>query len=225
MAENKVNKDENLEKILEKVKKLLALAGNNPSQEEATAAALKAQELIAKYNLDLTDTEKEELEIAQAEYKTGVDKSWKYGIARAVADNFRCMCYWVDNRKVVFYGYKQDVEVAVSVFGYLFKTGERGARAACRKAYKENGTETGIYFSYTRGFTAGVKAALEKQSTALMVVTPKEVKESYNSYKQEAGLVPMGRFRDGAENGTSKVAYDNGFRDGKDATKSRAIEG
>lgn len=215
---------ENLEKMLDKVRKLLALAGNNPSEEEAKAAALKAHQLIAKYNLNLTDTEKETMEMSQAEYKTGVDKSWKYGLARTVSDNFRVCCFWVDNRKVVFYGYKQDVEVAAQVFGFLFKTRERGARAACRVAYKEKGTETGVYYAYTRGFTSGVKSALDAQSTALMVVTPKEVKESYESYKQEVGLVPLGRCRNGSEKGFNKSAFNDGYKDGKDAISQRSIE-
>ena len=47
--------DEKIERVLEKVKKLLALAGNNPSEAEAQAAALRAQELIARYNLSITD--------------------------------------------------------------------------------------------------------------------------------------------------------------------------
>lgn len=36
-------------KIADKIQKLLALAGNNPSEEEAQAALLKAQELMAEY--------------------------------------------------------------------------------------------------------------------------------------------------------------------------------
>ena len=214
-----------LDKILDKVKKLLSLAGNNPSEEEAIAASLKAQELIAKYNLDLTDTEKEEQEIAQAEYKTGVDKSWKYGLANVVANNFRVCSYWVDRRKVVFYGYKQDITVAVMTYEYLFKTGERGARAACRKAVKDYGTETGVYYSYTRGFTAGVKSALEVQSTALMVVTPKEVKVSYEQYSVSRGMTQVGSFRNGSENGVSKSVYYEGFKDGKAAGNSRSLDG
>lgn len=212
-----------LESILQKVRGLLALSGNNPSQEEAQAAALKAQELIAKYNLTLTDVEKETQEIATAEYRTGVDKSWKYDLARAVADNFRVMIYWIDRRVAVFYGYKQDTMVAVQVFEYLFKTGEKGARAACRKAYKEFGTETGVYFSYTRGFTAGVKSHLDAQSTALMVVTPKEVKEQYAEYAKD-NLKKMPMLRDGSEKGTSAKAYNDGFRDGKSAGQSRGLE-
>lgn len=219
------NEQNSLDKILDKVRKLLSLAGNNPSEEEAIAASLKAQELIAKYNLQLTDIEKETLEIAQSEYKTGVDKSWKYGLARVVADNFRVCCYWVDRRKVVFYGYKQDVTVAVWTFEYLFKTGERGARKECRKAYKERGTETGVYFSYTKGFTDGVRSALEVQSTALMVVTPKEVTDSYEVYASKKGMKTLGKYRNGSENGMSHSVYNTGFNDGKTAGNSRNLEG
>ena len=50
---------EKREKILKKIENLLALAGNNPSENEAIAAALKAQELMAKYNIELADIEGE----------------------------------------------------------------------------------------------------------------------------------------------------------------------
>lgn len=214
-----------LEKVIDKVKKLMSLAGNNPSESEAISASLKAQELIAKYNLSITDVEKETLEISQAEYETGVDKSWKYGLASVVSKNFRVCCYWLGKRKVVFYGYKQDVTVAVLTYEYLFKTGEKGARAECRKAVKKYGTETGVYFSYTRGFTEGVRSALEKQSTSLMVVTPKEVVDSYEDFKTSKGnFKALGGYRNGSENGLDHGAYNEGFRDGKNAGDSRSIE-
>lgn len=44
-----------MSQIADKIQKLLALAGNNPSQEEAQAALLKAQALMAKYNLKESD--------------------------------------------------------------------------------------------------------------------------------------------------------------------------
>jgi hypothetical protein len=43
----------NIDSILSKVQKLLALAGNNPSEAEAAAAMERAQELLAKYNLTM----------------------------------------------------------------------------------------------------------------------------------------------------------------------------
>jgi hypothetical protein len=212
-----------LDNIMDKIKKLLALSGNNPS-EEATSAALKAQELMAKYNITLTEEEKEIQEIAQESFRTGVDKSWKHGLASVVSDNFRVMCFWTNNRTVTFYGYKQDVEIAVRVYEYLFKVAEKGARVECRKAYKLRGTETGVYFSYTRGFTAGVKEALEVQCTALMIVTPQEVKDSFSTYTEERGMKTMGKYRNGAENGTSRQAFESGKNDGRTAANSRQID-
>lgn len=43
------------EKLLERIQKLLALAGNNPSAEEAASAMAKAQSLLADYNLSIAD--------------------------------------------------------------------------------------------------------------------------------------------------------------------------
>ena len=43
--------EEKKEHMINKVKKMLALAENNPSQEEAIAAALQAQKIMAKYNI------------------------------------------------------------------------------------------------------------------------------------------------------------------------------
>ena len=42
-----------MNKIADKIQKLLNLAGNNPNEEEAQAALLKAQKLMAQYNVDL----------------------------------------------------------------------------------------------------------------------------------------------------------------------------
>lgn len=43
------------QKVIEKVKKILALAEKNPNENEAVAAALKAQELMAKFNITEND--------------------------------------------------------------------------------------------------------------------------------------------------------------------------
>lgn len=41
------------ERVIERIKKLLALAGNNPNEAEAQAAAAKAQEMLEQHNLDI----------------------------------------------------------------------------------------------------------------------------------------------------------------------------
>lgn len=49
--------EEDLAKVTERVRKLLALAEKNPNEAEATAAAAKAQELLVAYNLDMATVE------------------------------------------------------------------------------------------------------------------------------------------------------------------------
>lgn len=44
---------QDIESVIEKVRKLLALAGNNSNEAEAASAAQKAQDLLEAYNLDM----------------------------------------------------------------------------------------------------------------------------------------------------------------------------
>lgn len=218
-----IENNEKIEKVLEKVKKLFALAGNNPSEEEAHAAALRAQTLIAKYNLTITD-EEEELKMAESHFDTGVDKSFKYGLANVIDRNFRVKSYWVGQRRVVFYGYKQDTEVAREVFSYLFKTCEKNARRECRKSYQKYGTERGVYYSYTRGFIKGIGQKLDEQCTALMIVTPPEVNDKWEEFKVQQNMGTLGRTsRDGSDGFRSSV-YNQGIMDGRLAINERRLE-
>lgn len=214
---------EKIEKVLEKVRKLFALAGNNPSEEEAQSAALLAQELIAKYNLTITD-EEEKLEMTESSFETGVDKSWKYELASVIERNFRVKSYWIGTRKVVFYGYKQDTEVAREVFQYLFKVCEKNARRECRKSYQTYGTERGVYFSYTRGFIKGIGQKLDEQCTALMVITPPEVNDQWQEFKIQNNMGTLGKVSQDGSDGFRRGIYEQGIIDGRLAMNERKLE-
>lgn len=221
MEQNKRD-GKDVEKILSKIRKALALAGDNPSEEEAKAAALKAQELMAKYNVTLTDAEEDQkLEFSESSFSCGVDNQWKYSLASVISRNFRCHHYWLGKRNLVFYGYKVDCEIARDVFGMLFKVCKKRMTQVADKAYVEYGTSKGVRYSYTRGFVQGVKEVLDKQCTALMIVTPTEVTESFEEMSKDwkcmsVSLKGADRF--------DRDSYNQGIRDGKDAMNSRAIE-
>ena len=214
-----------MEKILNKIKNLLDLANNNPNENEAIAAVLKAQELMAKYNIELDqlDDKKETREIVkEVYYQSGKHemKKWKIGLAAIIAQNFRCKTYFLGGQDVVFYGFKEDAKIALEVFTYLYEIGNKFAVRYYNKCKKEGKETRGVMNTYLVGFRDGVAEVLEKQCTALMIVTPKEVTESYDEMskgwkKMKSTLRLSG----------DTSAYSNGKSDGKDMATARSIEG
>lgn len=215
-----------MEKILNKIKNLLDLAGNNPNEHEALAAALKAQELMAKYNIELDqlDQKKESREIVKEIYhQTGKHemRKWKYGLASIISTNFRCKVYYINMSDVVFYGYKEDAKIALQVFSFLYEIGNKFAVRYYNKCKKEGISTQGVMNTYLAGFKKGVADVLEKQCTALMIVTPQEVTDTFNemskNWKSRQTTIHT--------NGTYNDAYATGRRDGKDMATARSIEG
>lgn len=214
-----------MEKILNKIKNLLDLANNNPNENEAIAAALKAQELMAKYNIELDqlDDKKETREIVKEVYYQS-DKhemrKWKIGLADIIAQNFRCKVYFMNKNNVVFYGYKEDAKIALNVFTYLYEIGNKFAVRYYNKCKKEGKETRGVMNTYLVGFKDGVAEVLEKQCTALMIVTPKEVTESFEEMTSGWKTVKSTLRLSG-----DTSAYSNGKSDGRDMATARNIEG
>lgn len=217
---------ESREKILKKIENLLALAGNNPSENEAIAAALKAQELMAKYNIELAEVQDERPaeKIVMEKYAPKANchyvRKWRYTLANIVAKNFCCKTYVINRETTVFYGYEKDAKIAVEVFKFLFETGNKLADRYWRKCKKEGKETKGVLNTYLIGFCDGIKEVLDKQCTALMIVTPKEVEESYAEHSKNFGTI----------SGSLRMSYDGhayaeGKIDGKATASARGIEG
>lgn len=214
-----------MEKILNKIKNLLDLANNNPNENEALAAALKAQELMAKYNIELDqlDHKEETREIVKAVYRQSGKhemKKWKIGLATIIAENFRCKVYFINKQDVVFCGYKEDAKIALQVFTYLYEAGNKFAVRYYNKCKKEGRETRGVMNTYLAGFRDGVKDVLGKQCTALMIVTPKEVTESFDEMTKNWKSSTTALRLSG-----DVAAYSNGKSDGRDMASARSIEG
>lgn len=222
------------ERIIEKIRKCLALANNNPSEEEAKAAALQAQKLLAKYNISISDVESlenvnEEIVEQAVWFKDavkGVARAWKYQLADIVAKNFRCKHFFYGKSAAVFYGHKTDAQAAAEVFKYLFSMGDRLANRVTYRVlrqYHKQGQSaqvSGIYNSWVQGFMSGLREGFDKQCTALMIVVPEDVKESYAEKSKSFGHMSAGM----RNTGFSNEAYNDGFVTGKGAMAQRSIE-
>ena len=181
------------QEIMNKVQKLLALAGNNPNENEAQAAYAKAQAIIAEYNLDMSKAEGKEVEFIVKECKHSNNEGYRKVLATIIAENFRVKAFMSGNT-VCYFGMKQDVEVAVEVFNHAYR-------------YSHN---RGL--SYWLGFCKGLKDILDEQCKALMIITPQEVEDEWN--KSIAPTLRKGH--GGVRTYGSHACYQKGYEEGKE---------
>lgn len=210
-----------MEKIMERIKKLLEITtANGATENEAITAALKAQKLMAEYDIELADIEDRDAtpEIVKLQTDCGEGNKWKYKLHNIIAKNFRCKSYFIGNRYAIFYGFKQDAEIASQVFNFLYKTGNRLGDKAYNEYYAKYGAASGVRNGYLAGFCQGINEVLGKQCRALMIVTPQEVTNGFTEMSKNWGTISD------TLRGTNAL-YDRGVADGRAVANSRAIEG
>lgn len=210
-----------LDKIVSKIDKLFALAEKNPEAQEAIQAAAKAQELIAKYNIELDKLgiSKEEEIVTETCYP-GVGNKWKYQLARVVARNFRCKHYMHGKQAIVFYGYKQDTTAARRTFEFLFKTGNRLADKEYNRVYLNTDQSTkGVKNTFLLGFISGIRSVLDEQCKALMITVPTQVETGFSDLVKGFGTIDTSiKF-----NPYSQDSFERGHKAGRAAMQSRSI--
>jgi hypothetical protein len=206
------------EKIIERIKKLFALSGNNENEEECKSAILKAQLLMAKYKIDeslIGFEEKEEVDNKKYEENKSLSV-WKVQLARIICDNFRCSAiktkFPVSRQKnrrtgVKIIGLKEDVDVVMEIYTYTLCMIERYSN--------EKLISCGIRKNdYAHGFISGLSDMFEEQKEnvlreyALVTNTPEVVK----NYVEELKLK--------TDTTTTKITrnegYLAGYQDGKE---------
>ena len=204
--------------IISKVEKLLALAGNNPSEAEAQAAMLKAQKLMAEHNLDMAQFQDKSQEHKEAivEYLQGYhNTNWAISLAMVVSSNFRCNLLRASGYGLVFVGLKEDVEICKTVFSFAAKTLDKNM-AKLRRQYRKNGLPTdGISGDYAYGFIAGLKdrykEQVEKNNWGLILVKDALV---VKKTEEIANKKAKARFGKSLNRSGNMELYAKGYRDG-----------
>lgn len=209
-----------MNKIADKIQKLLALAGNNPSQEEAETAALMAQKLIAKYNVDMSSlTGEQEIKYKLLKATHPNNNGYRSPLAVIIANNFRCKPILI-GADVHFFGREVDVDACCEVFNYLYKVSRHNAIKLEREARKAGKNTHGLANTYWSGFMAGLQKSLDKQCKVLMIVTPQDVKDKFQERFPKVGS--GSRFGQRLT-GFDRDAYETGYADGKSAMDKRSL--
>ncbi|CAA7602008.1 Domain of unknown function DUF2786 [Acididesulfobacillus acetoxydans] len=180
-------------KIIEKIKKLLALSQSSNSYE-AELAMLKAQELLVKHKLSLKAVK--EFTAVNSDIKDNVTQvtftkaKWKARLAGLIADNFGCYLYFQTDRThtVVFFGREEDITVCNIVLEYALDCIASATRRL-KYQHRSYGFSTkGIENDYALGFIKGLRQKFEEQKKAnqawgLVLVKDQEVTDAFNAKK------------------------------------------
>lgn len=160
------------EGILKRIQALLAMSRGNANENEAAVAAAKAQELLAKYNLELADVEKRDVRgkvIEDGDLMTSSSNPWRRDLAYACARLYFCDYWWTHkkfysaSRKTGyirgdqhnFIGLPHNVVVAKEMFVYLVDTVERLAKESRRAGQKRGDPIDGTWNMYEHAFRHG----------------------------------------------------------------------
>ncbi|AZV56779.1 DUF2786 domain-containing protein [Clostridium sp. AWRP] len=214
-------------KIIEKVKKLLALSESS-NENEAQLAMIKAQEILAKYKLSLKEV-KEFKKINSKIIKKVSDitfrtSKWKAELADVIANNFGCYIYFETKRthKIVFLGKEEDAMVCNIILEYAIDSIESTMRVI-KYSYRKNRMSTrGITNDYAMGFIEGLNYRFEKQKQnnrewGLVLMRDADVTETYNNMDFRKNLNCDVDFE------YSEI-YDQGVEDGKKFSISDKVE-
>lgn len=108
------------EQAMEKIQKLLRLASSQ-NENEAQAAMLMAQKLMAQYKIELSQVEDAEIDhnvMEEDADKKAHSTAWKRQLALLIAKNFQCEAYVVGYRtyKTVFVGKRDNLKICKQVY-------------------------------------------------------------------------------------------------------------
>ena len=180
------------ENIIKKIKNLMELAQDNPSDAEGQSALLMAQKLMLKHDIHLAQVEAhdkpEKFETGEAIGRSASAlRWWEKDMAVVISTNFRCYVFQERDRitetsYIIFFGEKKDAEMAAKVYdAALMYLRYRIKRLPDKSpAYKN---------SYIRGFIFSLSNRFKKQveEYGLMVLPKKEVLEDFHDRFQNLG--------------------------------------
>jgi len=208
------------QEILGKIRKLLALA-QSPNEAEAAAAALKAQELLQKYNLSTASVENAQSGIDCVDIESGTRQArWRMILLSGVAPAYFSQLLIVSSYGKYTYqlvGKPHNVEIARSMFDYLEFAINRISRESENKKRIIRSAE-----AFRLGMAHSIVSRLDvkRKGTPLRSLFSKSLVQ--NLYASERALVDsyiknLGnvKFRSTTLNITSRGDFNSGLAAGK----------
>jgi hypothetical protein len=206
--------------IIEKIKKLLALA-NSSNEHEAALAAGHAQRLLSEHNLAMADIEAAHKPDRADKVETASAKTlpkWLRHLSAGVSAAFDCQAiHHPAAGKLTFIGVGADVQIAAYTFAYLNRT----VRKLCR-TYMEQHVGANVANrhrelmrqSYYLGAVSTITARLREQKVQTPVTTGSLVPVKEGLIRQAMNEIGNIRTMHSRRSYISSDAYSKGQSDG-----------
>ena len=144
--------------IIDRIKKLIALAQNaGASENEAATAMQKAQDMLARYNLSIEQVSitKQEADIIEERLvESNFQYIWIRDLVKSIGRLYFCRGFILnDNKKKVccFAGQPHNVAIAKDMLTYLVDTINRLKKIKCIEANVENSLHRNWQWSFSLG--------------------------------------------------------------------------
>jgi Protein of unknown function (DUF2786) len=145
-----------ISKIVDRVRKLLALANNNANEKEAASAAARATALLAEHNLTMAQVESagDDARISN-EFET---RNWSREMCHALAKLNFCKSWYECERRgydsVTILGTQANVATTAVMLDYLVQTAVRLAKEQCATELDRQ--------HFRKGFSARIAERLDE---------------------------------------------------------------
>lgn len=179
--------EQKLNKLEQQIIKLLELANKNTNQAEAIAAAAKAQELMAKYNIKLQNISKKPANIVAEFAVNARGRSYRFALATILANNYGVRLIWSKKMIPIFYGYESNAKAVTKIYEWLWQVIHRMADSYQTKIWKQGNGVKGVYKGFVDGFLVGLKKELDRNCTALKITVAEEVNTEFDKFMAEKG--------------------------------------
>jgi len=227
MSENGLTR----EQIIDKVKKLMALSKGSNFEGETDTALQKARDLLAKYNMDMSEVEAKAYQEAKPEFKESDIQvgAWQFPLAKVIGSYVNCSPFYssgINGQCIRFIGMKAELEICIYTYHHVAQQIDKMCRNK-RKELRAEREESGLNrqdrrasSEFTKGYALGIIYRLkerietrlqsEVKGTALVLVEHPKIMQW-----KRANLVASNRRSRITASGTG---YSQGYRDGDKVT-------
>lgn len=205
----------------QKIAKLLAMAQDESSPEEAQVALLKARELMAKHKLRQDECVLQDAKVVRelvGVSVTSVKYGWAVQLSAIIAEHYCCASFMQRRsrgrlRSIGFIGLEDDFEVCRRIFLYAFDCVKTEADRWFKSDAKRRSAEVRRKNAeaYGWGFLEGLKEQYarqdeEHQEWGLVLKLPNEVRREINSMEKAK---PFGKIT--LDDIVACIGYDAGL--------------